>query len=168
MKTKIVMIAAAIAIAFTAGCHAQVPPATTHSVVLTWGAPVPTATWLGCGTGTGQSPCVYAVYKCATNCGSTSNSTWTEITTAATRPSALTFTDSAPGAGTVNYDVETVQGTAHSDPSNVATVTVPGTPVAPPLGNPSVSQLALPLPQNKEPYYLAKVEGVKLSARVTK
>ncbi len=125
-----------------AGCHAQVPPATTHAVDLTWTAPAATSTWAGCST---SAPCVYAVYRCAgsaTACGTLSSTAWAEITTAATRPSGVTYQDTGVSGGTTySYVVETVQGSENSGPSNVTTATVPQTPTAPAIGSPTVAHV---------------------------
>lgn len=71
-----------LALVAAIGCHGQVPPASQHSVTLTWTAPVAGSTWSGCTT---AAPCVYAVYRCtgtATACGTLSSTAWSEITTA--------------------------------------------------------------------------------------
>lgn len=163
MKKLSILILALAAI--LPGC-AQVPPATTHSVTLTWSAPASSSTWTGCTT---TAPCVYAVYRCtgsATTCGTLSSTAWSEITTATTRPSGTTYADTAvTGGGVFTYAVETVQGLDNSGPSNTTTATVPETPVAPSIGSPTVSKLETkPLPAATEE--LAKVEAVTgLTAR---
>jgi hypothetical protein len=137
------------------GCrtNAQMPPASKHSVVLTWTAPSPVpGGWPGCGTTAPQSPCVYSVWRCTTSaaaCGNTLNTAWSEITTIASRPSGTTYTDANPPIGNTWYAVETVQGLSNSDPSNIASVNVPGSPLAPALGAPNISELSplVPMPQ---------------------
>lgn len=108
-------------LALTAGCRAQIPPASKgQSVALTWSAPTATSSWGGCTT---SAPCVYAVYRCsagATTCADTTNAAWAEITTATTRPSGTSYTDTSAIGLTVWYNVETVQGTQNSAPSNIA------------------------------------------------
>lgn len=125
------------------GCHAQVPPATSHSVNLNWTAPAATSSWSGC---TVAAPCVYAVYRCsasAATCANTSSTSWAEITTPSTRPSGTTYSDTTASGLTANYIVETFQGTANSAPSNSVTFTIPGVPIAPAI-NGSVAANAMP------------------------
>jgi hypothetical protein len=160
----IVMVAAAVA-----GCHAQVPPATSHVVNLSWTAPAANGTWSGC---TAAAPCAYAVFRCsagATTCGDTTASAWKEITTGTTRAAGTTYTDPTAGGLTAFYVVETVQGGANSGASNITTVTVPGTPLAPTLSQPTSAQDLMPqvrpaLP-NPDPQ-LAMAAPMKLTARV--
>jgi len=128
MKRLITILTLALAV----GCHAQVPPATTYTVNLTWQAPVATSAWAGCTT---ASPCVYSVYRCtgnATACGTLSSTSWAEITTSSTRPSGTSYTDASvlPGSS-YTYLVETVQGSANSGPSNTVTLNIPPVPLAP-------------------------------------
>lgn len=173
---KVFLTLATLAIAI--GCsRAQVPPATSHQVVLNWTAPAPSVVngvtvWAGCGSTLPQSPCVYAVYSCngtAASCGDTSSTSWHEVTSAATRPSALTFTDASPLAGADFYVVKTIQGSASSGASNIAPATVPGVPGAPALATPTVAEneplapLAIPKPQEPE---LAMTAPMHLTARV--
>ena len=147
MNTKLFSLIFALVAAV--GCHGQVPPASVHSVTLTWTAPTSSSTWSGCTT---TAPCVYAVYRCvgtASTCPSvpTSSTSWTEITTPATRPSATTYVDlNVTAADTYTYVVETVQASVNSGPSNTTTATVPNTgiPTAPALGNPTTATGAVP------------------------
>ncbi len=135
----------ALALALAVGCHAQVPPATTHTVTLTWSQPAPNANWTGCTT---AAPCTYGIYKCTlsqTACADTTNAGWSEVTTSLTRVSGLTFTDSNVGGGTVYYVAKTFQGTASSGPSNISQAIVPGTPTAPPLNTSVASVDSKPL-----------------------
>lgn len=163
MRKTIFLLAAAL---ISAGCHGQVPPASTHVVDVTWTAPTATAGWTGCTT---TAPCVYAVYRCtdtAANCASTSSTSWKEITTPASRPSSTSFTDSNAAGLTAYYNVETVQGSANSAPSNtVGPLTVPAAPGAPSLGNPAIASNSpeRALPQESQ---LAKLNPVSLMARV--
>lgn len=154
------------AVAFLAlaiGCRGQVPPATTHVVNLAWTAPAPTVvngvtTWPGCGTVAPQTPCNYGVYKCTgtpAQCADTTTNLWSEITTAATRPSVTAFVDTT-AIGQVSYVVKTFQGTSSSGGSNVANVVVPGVPTAPALSSPTVAQEtkpALPALDRADPHY---------------
>lgn len=145
MKKILSLIVAVLAV----GCHvnAQIPPVSSHTVVLTWTAPPANANWPGCGTTAPQSPCVYAVYACvasASACGNTTNSAWHELTNSTNRPSGLTFTDTTPSVGQNYYAVTTVQQSAISGASNVANVNVPGPPAPPALANPTVASNELP------------------------
>lgn len=148
MRTNKLLIV--LALIFAAGCaHPQLPPATQHSVVLTWNAPLPQGTWLGCGSG--QPTCTYAIYRASgTTCPAATSTAWTEITNPASRPSALTFTDtSAAGLNAcyAAYTYQTLNGSVtHSDPSNIAgPYAVPGVPIAPSLGTaPAISKVELP------------------------
>lgn len=115
-----------LALAFgwlTAGCRGQVPPATTHVVNITITPPA------GC-TG-----CTYAIFRCslsASACGDTSNVAWSEITSASTRISGTSYTDSTASGLTAYYVAETYQSGAHSGPSNtVGPLVVPASPLAP-------------------------------------
>ena len=133
-----------LALVAAIGCHGQVPPATTHSVKLTWTAPVASSTWSGCTT---TAPCVYAVYRCtgtSTSCPSvpTTNTAWSEITTPSTRPSSVTYVDTGvTGGSTYTYTVETVQSNTNSSPSNTTTAIVPQTPGSPTLSSPTTANL---------------------------
>ena len=103
-----------------AGCHAQVPPATNHVVNLTWTAAQPSGAWAGC---TSAAPCTYGVYRCsasAATCASTSNTAWSEVTSATTRVSGTSYSDSSANGLTAFYVVKTFQGASSSDPSNMA------------------------------------------------
>jgi hypothetical protein len=137
-----------LALTLTAGCHAQVPPASPgYNVNLSWSAPAANGNWAGC---TATAPCVYAVYRCtgtAAACVTFSSTGWTEITNASTRPSGLTYTDTTATGLTVNYALETVQGSSNSGPSNTYNVAVPGIPLAPTLASPSDAAAHLELPR---------------------
>ncbi len=137
---------AIISVLFTLGCRAQVPPASNgYKVVLTATAPLPSGNWLGCVTG--QPTCTYAVYAetiaSGTSCDSTTSTNYKEITNPASRPTSPSFTDANTTGLTRCYDMETVQGTENSAPSNVAgPIISPGVPLAP--------TLAVPVPQSAE------------------
>lgn len=146
------------------GCHAQVPPATAHSVQLSWTAPSATGSWGGCTT---AAPCLYAVYRCsasASTCANTSSTSWTEITAASSRPSGTSYTDATAAGLTVYYVVETVQGSSNSGASNIAGPnTVPGSPLAPAVNTPTVSEnTPAPQPMPQPSQLLARAEPVRL------
>jgi hypothetical protein len=125
------------------GC-AQVPPASKgYNVTVTATAPVASGNWAGCTT---TNPCVYAVYRCSlgTACTSTTSTGWAEVTTATTRPSSPSYVDSTATGLNAYYNMETIQGTQNSAPSNVVLVAVPGIPLAPTLGTPTAANLAKP------------------------
>jgi hypothetical protein len=130
---------AILAFGLTAGCHAQVPPASAgYQVVLTATAPVASGNWLGCGTG--QPACTYAFYAETVTgaCDPTTSANYKEITTSTARPSTPNFTDQNTTGLTRCYDVETVQSAANSGPSNVAgPIVSPGVPLAPALQTPT-------------------------------
>lgn len=164
MRKLIGMFIGLSLLSVSAGCHAQIPPASTKNVVLTWAAPqAVTGGWPGCTT---ASPCVYAVYRAiatGTTCPATGSVQWSEITASATRPSALTFTDTSAAGLDVCYAVETVQGAQNSGPSNTINLSVPGVPGAPQLGTPTVALNKLPPLPNKE---LAVLSAPRLVAMV--
>jgi hypothetical protein len=132
------------------GCsHAQVPPASSNTVVLTWQE--------------STSGTTFVVYRCttsATACADTTNTGWSQIGTATT----TTYTDTTPPTGTVYYDVEALLSGINSAPSNVAsaTVTALNVPVAPTLGAPTVSQNGVPEGDDKQ---LANVEMLRAVTR---
>jgi len=153
------------------GCHAQVPPATSHVVDLVWTAPTANSTWTGCTT---SAPCTYAIYRAPTSAGScpaSTNSGYVEVTNPGSRPSGTTFVDTTAGGLTVCYIAETVQGSSNSGPSNTtAAITVPGTPTAPALGNPTAAaNQGLPLPMVRPLPEVASASApaeIHLTARV--
>lgn len=144
MKRTIVIFAFLVLAA--AGCRAQVPPATSFKVNLTWNAPQATSTWLGCTT---AQPCVFAVYRTATTgatCPAFTSTAWTEITTSATRPSADAYSDKSAAGLDVCYVVETVQASANSDPSNTYQTIVPAALSSPgALSGANIAAMAPPL-----------------------
>jgi len=160
MKRKI-QIAALLA-ALVVGCHGQVPPASPgYEVIITASAPVASGNWGGC---TASAPCTYAFYAetiSGASCDPTSSTNYKEITTATSgqpnsRPSTPNFADANTTGLTRCYDVETIQGSQNSAPSNVAgPIVSPGIPLPPVLStpipqvaelNPSASPGAKPAP----------------------
>jgi hypothetical protein len=135
------------ALAALLGCAhagAQVPPASTEVVNLTWQAPSAAAGWQGC---TASAPCSYAIYSSQASggtCKPLTDSSWHEITTPASRPTGSTFTDNAPGTSPC-YNAETIQNGANSAASNTAgPIAIPATPLAPTLGNPAAAGIPVP------------------------
>lgn len=154
---RILAALAILAVSLEAGCHAQVPPATTQTVNLTWTA----STDAGCTT---NCAITYAVYRCTNvaNCTDLSSTQWTEITNPASRPSATNFTDSTPPTGTIEYVVEGVAGNVNSGPSNIAQVNVTAisVPTAPALNTPAAQSALLDrqsLPQSADKQMAANV-----------
>ena len=139
---------AILALGLTAGCHAQIPPASAGSnVVLTATAPAASGNWAGCTTG---APCTYAFYAeviAGTTCDATTSANYREITTLIARPSTPNFTDQNTTGLTKCYDVETVQASQNSGPSNiVGPVVSPGIPLAPALATPTPTTAELEKP----------------------
>lgn len=150
---KKLIFAVAAMFATVAGCRAQVPPATSYAVNLTWTAPVAGGSWGGC---TAAAPCTYAVYRAAAvagSCPAFANVAWQEITTASTRPGATAYQD--PNAAGINacYAVETVQGSANSGPSNIFQIAVPSAP-GQPSGVTGAQQAAALAPSIEKPIEL--------------
>ena len=136
--TAALLIVLGMATGITA-CHGQVPPASTgYNVDLSWIPPVPTGNWVGC---TASLTCSYAVYAetiaSGASCDPTTSANYKEITNPASRPTGDTYVDTNATGLTRCYDVETVQSGANSGPSNVATIAVPGVPLAPSLAPPA-------------------------------
>jgi hypothetical protein len=134
--------------AISAGCKAQAPPASPgYKVSLTWTAPAASGTWAGCTT---AAPCAYAVYAetlvSGSTCDPSTSTNFKEITTSATRPSSPAYTDASATGLDRCYLVETVQGSQNSAPSNIVNVSVPGIPLAPTLGSPTVAENNSPSP----------------------
>jgi hypothetical protein len=156
MRKIATMFFAALALAAGAltACHAQVPP-TSHSVDLTWTAPVPVSggVWqTPCGTATGQSPCTYILSRItaangATGCPVPSGTiTYTPINSSSPA-TGLTYIDSSVSGVTVCYIAQTVQLATTGSASNIAgPFTVPANPGAPTLGNGTVTKLDKPQP----------------------
>lgn len=140
MNFRLFSLMALIGSALALGCHGQVPAASSKVVNLTWSASTSCVA--------GQPACNYAVYRAAASSGTcpvTTSTAWSEVTTSTTRPSGLAYTDPTAQGLTVCYNVETVQGSANSGPSNtVGPFQVPGTPTAPGLNQPTVAQNAAP------------------------
>jgi hypothetical protein len=169
MKKSVAVLFAIALIAV--GCRAQVPPATSHVVSLTWTAPAANSGWSGC---TSSAPCVYAVYRCsagATTCADTTQSAWKEITSSTTRPSGMSYTDNTASGLTAYYIVETVQAGSNSAPSNTTTpITVPGSPLAPSLSQPTVAMEVAPqvrpAPPTPDPQLAEAAMPMRLRARL--
>lgn len=147
------ILAALAILAFAPLVACQVPPASPgYNVVLTATAPVASGNWAGCTT---SAPCTYAFYAetiTGTTCDATTSTNYKEITTPTARPSAPTFTDTVSTGLTRCYNVETVQATANSGPSNTAgPVAVPGIPLAPALTTPSTVIAAMDKPNLPSP-----------------
>lgn len=164
LRPLLVLLLAITALAATS-C-AQVPSATSHVVQLTWTAPSASSSWAGCTT---SAPCVYSVWRCtasAATCASTSSTSWVEVTTSATRPSGTSYTDSTAAGLTAYYVVETVQGASNSGPSSMTgPLTVPGVPIAPSLGSPTIAQNDAP-PLASPTYLLAMAQPMRLKGRI--
>lgn len=145
------MAAFALALGLLAvGCgHAQVTP-TSYQVDLAWVAPVASGSWLGCGTG--QPACSYVMSRLTVAAGATacpavnlSTPNYAPLNTA-TPAAGLTFVDTGAVGTTACYIVQTLQGTAVSNPSNVAgPLVVPASPLAPTLSAPTAVADAKPL-----------------------
>lgn len=161
---KHIWIAALLIVAV--GCHAQVPPASVETVVLTWNAPVANSNWLGCGTG--QPTCTYAIYRATgSTCPVSTSTAWTEVTNPASRPTALTWTDTT-ATGAVCYIAETVQSGLNSGPSNTVSLTVPAVPTAPALGTPTTADLVPVKPTSSSDLVMAMAIPLRLTARLTR
>ncbi len=166
------ILAALAILAFAPLVACQVPPASPgYNVVLTATAPVASGNWAGCTT---SAPCTYAFYAetLATGTGScdpTTSTNYHEITTPTARPSAPTFTDTVSTGLTRCYNVETVQATANSGPSNTAgPVAVPGIPLAPALTTPStvIAAMDKPEPTASQPVLAKLTAPEELMARL--
>ena len=135
-------------LALSVGCHAQVPPASAGgSVALTWTAPTAGSGWAGCTT---AAPCTYAVYRDTTANDPVTSTNWKQIGTSST----TSYSDTTASGLTAYYNVETVQSSKNSAPSNVAG---PFSPSGPPLA-PSVNGTSseLVLPDEPQPTMVAK------------
>ena len=165
MKRVLSLLAFFPLLAVSAGC--QVPaPSKGANVNLTWTAPAAGSNWAGCTT---SSPCLYAVYRAAgTTCPATTSTAWTEITTPATRPSGTTYQDTTASGLTACYNVETVQASQNSAPSNTAgPLAVPGVPLAPALGTPTAAALVKPALPN-DPQMASNTAPTSLVAKVVR
>lgn len=128
------------------GCgHAQVKP-TSFQVSLSWTAPAASGGWAGCTT---ASPCSYVASRITLASGVTacpaanvSTPNYTPLNTASPSTSA-SFNDTTAVGLNVCYVVQTEQGTAVSQPSNVAgPFVVPASPLAPSLtGNQTTAEV---------------------------
>jgi hypothetical protein len=142
-----------ILLLITAGCKAQ-QPVTSYSVSLSWTAPAASGAWTGCPT-TGTE-CSYdlsaATIASGANCPANTGTAYTLVLTTPAN-NATTATDSTPAPGTIKcYVVQTVLGTATSQPSAPsAAFTIPAVPLAPGVPTPSLKSAelvkpALPMP----------------------
>ena len=143
------------------GCHAQVPPATTQAVNLTWTA----STDLGC---TGTCALTYTVYRCSAGaaCADLSNTGWTQVGTS----TVASYTDSTPPVSTDYYAVEAVVNSQNSAASNIVQVAVNAlaVPTAPALNTPTAQSALLDrqsLPQSADKQMAANV-ALNLKARL--
>jgi hypothetical protein len=170
MRKTLVALTAVVALAV--GCHAQVPP-TTHSVALTWQAPVPVSGGIWqtpCGTASGSSPCTYILSRISVAAGATGCPVPSGVITytplnSSSPATGLTYTDSS-AAGAVCYLAQAVQLGTTGNPSNTTgPLTVPANPGAPTLGNGTVAKLDQPQPavlpsgRADAPPVVAKLEG---------
>jgi hypothetical protein len=130
------------------GCgHAQVTP-TNHQVSLSWTAPAASGSWAGCTT---ASPCTYVASRITitgTTCPAVNVSTPNYTPLNSSSPvSTVTFVDTGASGLTACYIVQTEQGSAVSQPSNVAgPFVVPGNPLAPSLTGQEAVAAPLPVP----------------------
>lgn len=132
------------------GCgHAQVKP-TAFQVDLSWTAAVASGSWPGCSP---ASPCVYVVSRLTLAAGKTTcdpvnvaTPNYTPLNTA-TPAAGASYADTSATGLTACYTVQTEQGSAVSQPSNVAgPFMVPASPLAPSLsGNQTVAEV-MPVP----------------------
>jgi hypothetical protein len=127
------------------GCgHAQVKP-TSYRVDLSWTAPVAAGGWTGCTT---AAPCTYVASRITlasgtTTCPAANVTTLNYSPLNASLPATGTsYADTAASGLTVCYLVQTEQGSAVSNPSNLAgPFLVPSSPLAPSLsGNQTVAE----------------------------
>jgi hypothetical protein len=166
MTRKFAAVLSFLALAITAGCHAQVPPSPPPTVTVNWPASAScTTTNLACG---------YVVSRCTVTTSTTCSGTYTPLNQA-TPATGTTYIDSTPPTGvSVVYVVQTIQSSLigqASPPSNSVPVPIyPGTP-----GTPNATQnamLAPPLITDKRPEVVADSNGPvgpgSVTARVTK
>ena len=149
----------------SAGCKAQ-QPVTSYSVSLSWTAPPASGAWTGCPT-TGTE-CSYdlsaATIASGTNCPANTGTAYTLVLTTPAN-NATTATDSTPAPGTIKcYIVQTVLGTATSQPSAPsAAFTIPAVPLAPSVPTPSLKSAELVKPDLPMPNpTLAYVTGTQI------
>lgn len=135
-------------VAFVTGCHAQVAP-TSYQVDLAWTAPVASGSWTGCTT---AAPCTYVISRLTVAAGVTAcpavNLTTPNYTplNSASPTSDVKFVDTGAVGTSACYTAQTEQGTAVSNPSNVAgPIVVPASPLAPSLSAPTAVADAKPL-----------------------
>ena len=129
------------------GCaHGQVTP-TNHQVALTWTAPAASGSWAGC---TSSAPCTYVISRLTVTAGTTSCAA-PNISTpnysplnASTPVSNTSYNDTGAAGLTVCYIAQTEQGSAVSQPSNVAGPFVVGANPGSPVVNGTESKLSAP------------------------
>jgi len=109
----------AIALALFAGTvFAQAPAATSFTANLTWTLPA---------TCTAAAPCTVNLYRWDGACPATGQPTTTSTNFVGTVAQATAYADTTVVSGsTYCYAAETVQGAAHSGPSNLFTLAIPG------------------------------------------
>lgn len=153
--------------AMSLGCgHAQIKP-TSYRVDLTWTAPVASGSWTGCTT---AAPCTYVASRItlasgATTCPAANAATPNYTPLNSLSPvAAVSYTDTTAVGLTVCYLVQTEQGSAVSNPSNLAgPFLVPASPLAPSLsGNQTVAEV-MPVPSGNSaaPILTAKLTPVR-------
>lgn len=145
------------------GCgHAQVKP-TAFQVSLSWTAPSASGSWAGCTAG---APCTYVASRITLTAGTSTcpaanvgTPNYTPLNTASP-VSAAVYLDTTAVGSTVCYIVQTEQGSAVSQPSNVAgPFVVPASPLAPSLsGNQTVAEvMPVPTGNSEAPVLSAKL-----------
>ena len=108
---------------FAGAVFAQAPAATTYTANLTWTLPA------GC---TAAASCTVTLYRWDGACPATGAPTGALTILLATAVNPVSYADASVAGGTSYcYAAETVQGAAHSGPSNYFTLAVPGTPPPP-------------------------------------
>jgi hypothetical protein len=136
-------------------------------VDLIWTAPAVSGSWTGCTT---AAPCTFVASRISLASGTPTCPAANVVTpnysplNASTPSTGTAFVDSATSGLTVCYIVQTEQGSAVSNPSNVAgPFVVPASPLAPSLsGNQTVAE-AEPVPTGNSvaPVLTAKLTPVR-------
>lgn len=147
-------IAAAVVMIGSVACKGQVPP-TSHTVNLTWTAPVAGGGWAGCTT---AAPCSYVISRAPASGGSCPATTGTAYTplNQSTPATGLTYTDTTAAGLNVCYIAQTVQGVAVSVASNTAgPLAVSANPLAPSIT--ATEAVVTPAPQ------IAPTEGTTVA-----
>src|SRR6185312_55156 len=132
----------------------QMPPSS-WQVSLTWTAPAPAGSWAGCGVG--QPSCTYVVSRAilasgVTTCPATTGVAYTPLNQSSPATGTV-YNDTTASGQTACFLVQTLQGGAVSQPSNVAgPFVVPGSPLPPNVqGNLVAGNSAGPLPSAPGP-----------------